>query len=124
MRIALFIKVVASLHLTDKTPLEIDYNDWQLDRQRFLHLQRLYGPFNLDGACDDEENNAHVAAYYSPSNRFLDAQLTGKMSSSTHRSTDSKSSSDTTYERNYGTPAPEEYCRAQMDKEALVPTAA
>ena len=24
-----------------KTPLEIDYIDWQLDRQRFLHLHRL-----------------------------------------------------------------------------------
>ena len=33
-----------------KTPLEIDYIDWHLDRQRFLHLHRLYGPFDLDGA--------------------------------------------------------------------------
>ena len=61
-----------------KAPLEIDYTDWQLDRQKFLQLQRLYGPFDIDGACDDEGKNAHVAAYCSPSKSFLDADFAGK----------------------------------------------
>ena len=61
-----------------KTSFEIDYNDWQLDRRIFLRLQRLYGPFDLDGACDDKGKNSHVATYCSPSNNFLDADFAGK----------------------------------------------
>ena len=34
--------------------------------------------FDLDGACDDKGINAHVAAFYSPSNRFLDADFARK----------------------------------------------
>ena len=56
----------------------IDYNDWQLSRTIFLQLNKTYGPFDLDGACDDQGENAHVWDFCSPSRSFLTEDFAGK----------------------------------------------
>ena len=53
-------------------------DDWQFDRQRFLALNRLYGPFTLDGASDPDGANAHVAEdYCSTQDPFQQRDLRG-----------------------------------------------
>ena len=61
-----------------RTSTVIDYSDWTLNRSIFLRLQQQYGPFDLDGACDDQGENAHTWDFCSPSRSFLETDFAGK----------------------------------------------
>ncbi len=55
------------------------YSDWQFDRQQFAQLNRDFGPFTCDAACDNSGANAQVAHnYYCPDRSFLDSSVAGE----------------------------------------------
>ena len=60
-------------------PVEIGKEDWQFKRELFLALNKKFGPFTLDGACDVAGSNAHVAENFcSKDDPFQRRDLSGQ----------------------------------------------
>ena len=55
-----------------------DASDWMLETDIFCDLHAEFGPFTLDGACDEEGTNSHLPRWCSKSDSFLEKDLQGE----------------------------------------------
>lgn len=62
----------------DRPAEEEDRQEWVFDREEFLRLEREFGPFDIDGACDSLGVNAQVAkAFCHKGDSFLEKDVSG-----------------------------------------------